>query len=237
MTTLQDALMAAAISRVAQGGTPLGHHRTSVAVVVEDLVPAAFISGVIRFTLGVPEAVGAAWLAGFTPTVFLAGRPASVRSRHCAAYATADGALAWYGPDRDTALRVISRLLRAFHGPAPVRPPAGVLTIQVPGIPSGRTAEARIATGGVGAGDYLVHVHHLFAEATLRGLVRPGDTVRVEHHEQLGTAGDLAGLDPAEAGRVQNRISHDTRESARLRLFGVLRSDGGGNKTCKPNAS
>ena len=237
MTGMDDLLVAAAVARLELASAGTGRHALSVAVVVHDFAPEPFIRATIDFTLGVAQELGAAWHRAFTRTVFLAGRPETVAQRHPGAFRSADAALGWHGPAPAAQLRNLSRMLRAFQAPAPIRPPAEALTVHVPGAATGRPVEAVVATGGVSVAEYLVHVHHLFAEATLRGLVRPGDTVHVTHRSELAGPWTRDTLDPASAGFVQTRITHDSRNPDRLRLYAVLASDGRGGLLCKPNAS
>ncbi|MBO4256236.1 DUF6182 family protein [Streptomyces griseorubiginosus] len=194
----------------------------TAAVVVADLDPAAFIAGAADFALGIPDTLRDGWYRTFTRTVFLAGRPTSVAVRHPHSHLAATADLAWYGPARRHELAPLSRLLRAFHGPAPVDVPTSPLTVPVAGPPSGNVASVTLATGGVSSGAYLVHVHHLIAEGVLRGLIRPGDTLRVEHTATLDAARFAAVLDPARAASVQTRITYSDTDPDRLRLYGVL---------------
>jgi hypothetical protein len=196
-----------------------------VAVVVADLDVAAFIGGVADFALSLPPELRDGWYRTFTRTVFLAGRPASAAARHPHRRTTPRGDLAWYGPARRGALRPLSLLLRAFQGPAPIEVPAEPLTVDIPGPPTGHSADVAIAVGGVSTAAYLVHVHHLIAEAALRGLLRPGDTLRVEHRQTLTAPDFRDALDPARADSVQTRITHGGPGSDRLRLYGVLTSN------------
>ncbi|MEW2613541.1 DUF6182 family protein [Streptomyces sp. NPDC047880] len=223
------ALRAAALSRVAAVRAGLGAgpvpRGLGVAVVVADLDVAAFVRGAAQFAVGIPADLREGWYRTFTRTVFLAGRPAAVAGRHPHRLVTADGNLAWYGPAARGAMLPLSRLLRSFEGPRPVEVPAGPLTVTVPGPPSGHTAQASVAVGGVSTSAYLVHVHHLIAEAVLRGLVGPGDTLRVGHRRFLDPAEFHDALDPARAGSVQTRIAGSGSAPDRLALFGVLTSD------------
>jgi Family of unknown function (DUF6182) len=229
MTAMDELLMTAAVARLETRGA--GAYGLGAAVVVgDDFTPESFVRGAIDFAAGVPLGDKAAWHRSFTRTVFLAGRPESVRTRHPARVET--GGLAWYGPAPMSGLRNLSRLLKAFHGPAPVDVPASVL---IPG--DAHVVEAAVAVGAVSVRDYLVHVHHLFAEAALRGLVRAGDTVRIMHRPELDGPRIRAALDPACAGVVQTRITHDNREPGRLRLYAVLTSDREGGQPCRLNAS
>lgn len=215
MTTIDDLLVAAAVARLETAGADAGRHSSSVAVVVEDFTPASLVRGTIDFAVAVPEKERAAWHRSFTRTVFLAGRPQSVVARHPARHVS--GGLAWFGPAPADGLANLSRLLKAFQGPAPVRMPE---TLLLPG--TSNLVEAAVATGGVSVRDYLVHVHHLFAEATLRGLVGADDAVRITHRPDLDGPEIRAALDPARAGVVQTRITHDSRDPDKLRLYAVL---------------
>ncbi|MEU6028103.1 DUF6182 family protein [Streptomyces tauricus] len=195
-----------------------------VAVVVADLDVAAFLAGAADFALAIPADVRDGWYRSYTRTVFLAGTPASVAARHPHRHVTTDTRLSWHGPARRGALLPLSRLLRAFHGPAPIDVPPGPLTTAVSGTPSGRTVDAAIAIGGVSTHEYLIHAHHLIAEAALRGLIGPGDTIRVDHRQTLDVAEFREVLDPARADRVQTRVTHRGTDSGRLRLYGLLTS-------------
>ena len=208
-----DLLAAAAVARLETASAGAGHE-LSVAVVVHDFTPAAFIRATVDFAYAVPKEKRDAWHRSFTRTVFLAGRPESVATRHPGGFHA--GGLAWYGPAPAGELRAMSRLLKAFQGPAPVDVPA---TVTLPG--TGHAVEAAVAIDGISTRDYLVHVHHLFAEATLRGLIRPGDSLRVRHVPDIDDPGVL---DPARADTTQTRITHDNRDPAKLRLYAVLTS-------------
>ncbi|WP_406119518.1 DUF6182 family protein [Streptomyces sp. NBC_00989] len=223
------ALRDAALSRVAAVRARLGAGPVpgglGVAVVVADLDVAAFVRCAAQFAMGVPADLREGWYQTFTRTVFLAGRPEAVALRHPHRLVTPDGNLAWHGPAARGALLPLSRLLRSFQGPRPVEVPAGPLTVTVPGPPSGHAAQVSVAVGDVSTGAYLVHVHHLIAEAVLRGLVGPGDTLRVGHRQFLDPAEFHDALDPARAGAVQTRIAGSGSDPDRLALFGVLTSD------------
>ncbi|MEU9639472.1 DUF6182 family protein [Streptomyces tendae] len=226
-----EVLAAAARARVgavraglAGGGHPAPRELTAV-VVVEDIDPAAFVAGAASFALALEPGSRAGWYRAFTRTVFLAGRPGSVAGRHPHRRLAPGGGLAWYGPATRRELSALSRLLRTFQGPLPVDVPPGPLAVRVPGRPSGHRVEMTVATGGVRSDAYLVHVHHLVAEAVLRGLVGPGDAVRVEHRDVLAPQDFRAALDPGRATTVQTRISRDGTDPDRLRLYGVLISN------------
>ncbi|MEU6925630.1 MULTISPECIES: DUF6182 family protein [unclassified Streptomyces] len=223
LTAAARTRLRAAHDGLGDGPVPWG---VGVAVVVADLDVATFIAGVADFALTLPDDLCEGWYRAFTRTVFLAGRPASVAARHPGCRTTAGAPYAWYGPARRGELRPLSRLLRAFDGPAPIDVPTGPLTVTVPGgEPSGHVVDAAVAIGGVSTGDYLVHVHHLIAEAALRGLIGPGDTLRVDHRKALDTAEFRDLLAPARADRVQTRITRSRTEPHHPRLYGVLESN------------
>lgn len=224
MTAPDDLLAAAAVARLEEASATGGDTGLGVAVVVADVRPDVFAAATIGFASSVPEDIAVAWRRTFTRTVFLAGLPETVADRHPPAWTAPDGSLSWHGPAPAGHLLGLSRLLRAFAGPAPLRPPAP-FTVTVPGARTGHTAEATVATAGISVAGHLVHVHHLLAEATLRGLVRPGDAVRVTHRPEIDGPDVRAALDPARAAAVQTRITHDHREPERLRLYALLTSD------------
>ena len=231
--SVRGGLRGGAVSIVpAAPAAPAAPAGTTVAVVVADLDPIAFLRGAADFALGIPGDLRDGWYRTFTRTVFLAGRPTSVALRHPHRHLTPTADLAWYGPAPRRRLDPLSRLLRAFQGPAPVAAPAGPLSVPVAGPSSGHVVDVALATGGVSNGAYLVHAHHLIAEAVLRGLVGPGDTLRVEHTDTLDVADFPALRDPARGASVQTRIAPDDsgtgtatgsgRDPDRLRLYGVL---------------
>ncbi|GAA0553144.1 hypothetical protein GCM10010172_39600 [Paractinoplanes ferrugineus] len=234
----QELLAAAAVARLEDAaGSGTAGPGLSVAVVVQDFEAEPFFRSVIQFALAVPKAEGEAWQRAFTRTIFLAGRPDSLAQRFTADLNGPAGSVAWYGPAREKQLRNLSRMLRAFQGDAPVLPPPGSVLVRAPGPPSGTEHTATIATRDVSFAGYLVHTHHLFAEATLRGLIRPGDTIRVEHRGELDGPLIRTALDPALAPGVQTRITHDGRDPDRLRLYAVLVAGRKGDEPCKPTAS
>lgn len=227
----EPALVAAARARLAAvtAGLDEGHPAAGeldVAVVVADLDVAAFVGGVADFTLALPRDLHDGWYRTFTRTLFLAGRPANAVAQHRYRHLAPGGDLAWYGPAGRDELRPLSRLLRAFRGAAPVRVPDEPLAVALTGPATRHTAHAVLAIGAVSTAEYLVHVHHLVAEAALRGLLRPGDTLRVEHRPALAAEDFRDALDPANADSVQTRIAPDSTESTVLRLYGALISNG-----------
>jgi hypothetical protein len=220
-------LSAAALARLAAARRGLGDgpvtHGLTAAVVVARLDVPSFLTGAAGFALGLPPAPADGWYRTFTRTVFLSGRPAALAARHPYRQATPATDLAWYGPARRGRLQPLSRLLRAFEAPAPIAVPDEPLVLTVPGPPSHRTVAAVLATREVSTAAYLVHAHHLIAEAALCGLIRPGDTLRLTHRADLHPDEFRDALDPSRAGSAHTRIAPSPTDPDRLRLYGVLR--------------
>ena len=233
---VQALLQACAAARLARATNQPGRYFHTAAVVVDSFTPESFVRGTLGFALSLSGQPADEWLRTFTRTIFLAGRPATAAARFPGGRMTPDGALSWYGPVPTAQLRNLSRLLRAFAGPAPAATPEP-FTVRLPGPDTGFRAEAYLATAGVSVADHLVHTHHLFAEAALRALVRGGDTVHVTHRPVLDGPRLLDALDPDRAECVEARITHDGTDPERLRLYGALISDRAGGKPCRPNAS
>ncbi|WP_419998158.1 DUF6182 family protein [Streptomyces boninensis] len=200
-------------------------HCLTTAVIVAGIDLRAFIAGAAGFALTTPRDLADGWYRSFTRTVFLAGRPASIAARHPHSYGTANGNLAWHGPSTRGQLRPLSRLLRTFEGPALIAAPPDPVIAAAPGPPSGHTVSLTLATSGISTAEYLVHVHHLIAESTLLGLVRPGDRLLVEHRPTLEAAAFRDALHPTRARTAQARVMPSGTEAGRLRLYGVLLSD------------
>lgn len=167
----------------------------SVIVVLSALDPAAFVTGALRFTLGLDRDRAATWMRAYTRAVFLAGNPANLRDRFPFRHVTPDGRVAWTDPGDPDAHTGLRRLLRTFHGTTPLDLPP-LVDVDVPGAPPTGTAHDLYVAAGT-AGRYLVDVHHTLAEAVLRDIVRPGDRLRVRHMTDMtGLAG------PPEYARV-----------------------------------
>jgi hypothetical protein len=190
-------------------------------VVIRDLDPAAFVRGTLEFALGIPTRLRDPWYRTFTRTLFFAGNPLSVAQRFECSHLAPEGEIGWLGPAHRRAHLALRRMLRLFRAPAPAAPPA-TLELTVPGAPpTGRAATLRVATAGVSTQEYMVHVNHTLCEASLRGLLGPGDLLSVSHSGEL---------EPTEAAwrdreRSQLRIGEDTRRPGRLRLYAALAAD------------
>lgn len=206
------------------GNGPVSHGLTA-AVVVARLDVASFLTGAAEFALGLPPAPADGWYRTFTRTVFLSGRPAALAARHPHRHTTPTGDLAWYGPVRRGRLQPLSRLLRTFEAPAPIAVPDEPLLLTVPGPATHRTVTGVLATRRVSTAAYLVHAHHLITEAALRGLIRPGDTLRLAHRPDLHPDAFRDALDPPRADTVHTRVAPCSTDPHRLRLYGVLRPE------------
>jgi hypothetical protein len=192
-----------------------------VVVVVRDLDPAAFVRGTLEFALGIPTELRDPWYRTFTRTLFFAGNPLSVAERFEFSHVAPGGEIGWLGPAGRGALLGVRRMLRLFRAPARAALPA-TLALTVPGgPPTGRSATLRVATAGVSTQEYLVHLNHTLSEASLRGLLGPGDALKLLHTDELA---------PTEAGshdgrRTQLRIGEDARRPGWLRLYASLTAD------------
>ncbi|MEO3809881.1 DUF6182 family protein [Sphaerisporangium sp. B11E5] len=167
----------------------------SVIVVLSALDPAAFVTGALRFTLGLDRRQADTWMRTYTRAVFLAGNPENLRHRFPFRHVSPDGRMAWTAPGDPAAHTGLRRLLRAFHGTTPLDLPPRI-DLDVPGAPPTGTAHCLYVPAGT-ADRYLVDVHHTIAEAVLRDILRPGDRLRVRHVPDME---NLAG--PPEYARV-----------------------------------
>jgi Family of unknown function (DUF6182) len=230
-TLLQDALRSH-VERVDAGldgrvATTAGGDRADeaselyVVVVVRDLDPAAFVHGTLEFALSIPSQLRDPWYRTFTRTLFFAGNPLSIAERFECSHLAPGGEIGWLGPAGRRAHLGLRRMLRLFRAPGPAAPPA-TLELTVPGgPPTGRSATLRMATAGVSTQEYLIHLNHTLCEASLRGLLGPGDALSLSHTHEL---------DPTEArshdgGPSQLRIAEDARRPGRLRLYASLAAD------------
>jgi Family of unknown function (DUF6182) len=187
-------------------------------VVVRDLDPVAFVGGTLEFARGIPTQRRDPWYRTFTRTLFFAGNPLSVATRFQFSHLAPGGEIGWLGPADRPAFLWLSRMLRLFRAPAAAAFPAK-LELTVPGgPPTGRLAELRVATAGVATQEYLVHVNHTLCEASLRGLLAPGDALSLSHVDEL----DPAEAESRDGDIAQLRIGEDTRRAGQLRLYAVL---------------
>jgi hypothetical protein len=229
VTDPQELLRTCLVAHYARTAVDGAAEDLAAVVVVRDLDPATVVRGALAFVTGLPPALGEHWRRSFTRTLFLAGNPASLADRVDFAVRI-DDAMGWVAPTERHRTRDVSRALRIFHAPAEWPGLIDPFTVQVPATSAGAdtprpaplTATLRVATAGVSAADYLVHINHTVCEAVLRGLLRPADRLRIVHETDL----DLAGIDIADATgpapSTHLRIAADHADPGVLRLYARL---------------
>ncbi|MFI9586179.1 DUF6182 family protein [Streptomyces sp. NPDC052236] len=192
--------------------------RTSVTVVLRRFELTTYLESVLRYTLSLPDTLGEPWLRAYSRTIFLSGNPDNLRTRFPFHHISADGAMAWTKPADTGEAPPLRRLLRLFPTAGLPALPAGA-EIPAPAAPARpaeeaapvRTARLDVVTTRVSLADYLVHVHHMLAEAVLSHLIDQSTSVTVRHVPQL---------DPAEGPYHMLRVLPD-RDAAdgRLRAY------------------
>lgn len=180
------------------------------AVVIRDLDTEAFLAGTLEFAARVPPVSAEPWYQAFTRTLFFAGDPARWEPSHL----SPDGAIGWHGPARARRFEGMSRALRLFRGPSPL--PGLPPVLQLGGPQS--VAVLWVATAGLPTADYLIHTSHLLCEASLCGLLLPGDALRVEHVDSIDV--ETAFRYPEK--KTLWRIAETQRGSGELRLHAYL---------------
>jgi hypothetical protein len=182
----------------------------AVFVVVREVDMRAFLRSAIDFASQIPPDLAQAWYRSFTRTIFLAGDPSRIRERHRPGHVSADGMLAWFGPLRPESYQGLRRLLKIFDAPAMPALPDGIAVGA-----SNRATRWRlyVDTAAIGMDEYLVHVHHLVCEATIRGLIGLEDRIEVRNLERIeSSTGPFA----------YTRVAADGGDDTRLRLYAGL---------------
>lgn len=180
-------------------------------VVVKDVNLPAFVRGAIQFAADLDDELAGAWQRGFTRTVFLAGDPERIRERYRPDHLSAGCAFGWFVPEAPSGRQGLRRLLKLFE--APEMPATQPGTIAVGGDAGAARWLLYVDTAGVGMDRYLVHVHHLLCEATLRGTLGREDELEVRHVEGIGAAaGPFAHM----------RVAPEAGDETRLRLYAAL---------------
>jgi len=188
---------------------------TLVCCVIRRLDLASFVEGACTFAAGLAPDQHPAWRRSFTKTIFLAGNPENLDTRFRFQHITPDRSAAWTPPSTPDELTALRRLLKAFDGPHAL--PASQPTVTLPGTP-GPARDLYLATAGVTVADTAVHLNHLLAEATLDGLLHPGDRLAVRQVPRLlGITEPFAAL----------RIAIDPADPTRLRAFAGLTKESG----------
>ncbi|MFI0817984.1 DUF6182 family protein [Streptomyces sp. NPDC021098] len=164
---------------------------TTVTVVLRRFEPQVYAESVLRYTLSLPDTLREAWLRAYTRTVFLSGNPANLATRFGFHHISRDGSMAWTAPDEAGERSPLRRLLRLFpaaelpllparlHVPATARAPEGGDSAPV------REARLYAVTTRVSLATYLVHVHHVLAEAVIAGLIDEHTDLTIHHVPQL----------------------------------------------------
>ncbi|MEV5896440.1 DUF6182 family protein [Nonomuraea fuscirosea] len=154
---------------------------TGVIAVLRTFDPATFVTSAHAFASALPPSRSAPWYAAWTRTIFLAGDPANLATRHPFDHVSPDGSIAWYAPAPLPSREGLRRLLRPFRGPRALPAPR---TQQIP-LPNGpatpMTARLDIPVTALPVEAYLIHVNHLIAEATLDGLLTKVTHLRLTH--------------------------------------------------------
>ncbi len=160
---------------------PAPAQNTGVIAVLRTFDPATFITSAHAFASALPQSRSAPWYAAFTRTIFLAGDPANLATRHPFDHLSPDGSIAWYAPAPLSSREGLRRLLRPFRGPHALPAPR-TQQIRLPNQPATpTTAHLDIPVTALPIEAYLIHVNHLIAEATLDGLLAKVTHLRLNH--------------------------------------------------------
>ncbi|WP_069886041.1 DUF6182 family protein [Streptomyces luteocolor] len=169
------------------------------------------VQGARAFAAGLTEAEGRTWLRSWTRTRFLFGNPANLPERTPARAVAPGGTAAWLGTCPKDHLPGVGRLLKPLTGALPRLPD----TLDVPGSGAGPVRELLVATRDVTLVQYLVHLHHTIAEATLLGRLGTTEPLRLTHLPDLDA--DRAHGDPGYA-----RVHYAAENTPELRLYTSL---------------
>ncbi|MFD7500059.1 DUF6182 family protein [Streptomyces sp. NPDC059850] len=202
---------------------------TTVTVVLRRFEPQVYAESVLRYALSLPDTLRASWLRAYTRTVFLTGNPANLTGRFGFHYVSQDGSMAWTAPDDAGERSPLRRLLRLFPTaelpplPARLRVPATAGTPEHDGPAPVREARLYAVTTRVSLAAYLVHVHHVLAEAVIAQLIDEHTELTIHHVPQLDPADgpfDLLRVvpDPDAASDDQP----ETAGAGRLRAYAAL---------------
>ncbi|MET7640028.1 DUF6182 family protein [Streptomyces sp. NPDC005438] len=185
---------------------------TTVTVVLRRFAPATFAKAAVEAVAGYLEPQRDAWFRSYTRAVFLCGDPDNLRERFTFAHVSEDGSMAWTAPGERGEQTALRRLLQLFpDSPLPALPG------RQPLVESGTTrppTRLHLATSGVTRAGYLVHLHHLLAEAVLTGRLKNPSELTLCHLPQL---------DPAEGPYALLRVAPEpSAADGRLRAFAGL---------------
>jgi hypothetical protein len=196
-----------AVQRELDGEPP--ETTTVVVAVVRRCDLADLIAGAAGFAAGLSTQEAADWRRAFTRTVFLAGNPVNLSRRYDFAHVAPGGSIAWTRPALAPSFALLRRLLKAYPaGRAADTAPGPDVVLPGPPVAAPARRELYLATAGMSIVDCLVNVNHLVAEATLSGLIRPGDRIAVRPVPRLVGAtvpfhALRADADPLDGGRLR----------------------------------
>ncbi|WP_413803396.1 DUF6182 family protein [Streptomyces iranensis] len=177
--------------RMAEIAAEAASATTTVTVVLRRFEPRIYAESVLGYALSLPDTLREAWLRAYTRTVFLTGNPANLATRFDFHHISRDGSMAWTAPDDSGERSPLRRLLRLFPT---AEPPALPARLEVPAAvppPEGdahapvRRARLYAVTTRVSLAAYLVHVHHVLAEAVITKLIDEHTELAIHHVPQL----------------------------------------------------
>lgn len=200
------ALFAERARRVAESTAP--DTPVTVLVLLRSLDIGDIVRGAGAFAAGLSEAEAGTWMRSWTRTRFLFGNPENLTGRTPARVVAPGGTAAWLGPYPLERPPGLSRLLKPLTGSLP-KPPA---VLDVPPRAPGPRRELHLATRDLTLVDYLVHLHHTIAEATLLGRLAAAEPLRIRHRPDLdgGSAHGVPGY---------ARVHRAAADSPELRLY------------------
>ncbi|MET7329812.1 DUF6182 family protein [Nonomuraea sp. NPDC005650] len=213
LTPAQDLLREhfdARMARVRRVRPPQSAHGVGAIAVLRAFDPVTFAGSAYAFARDLIEPRGALWYAAFTRTIFLAGDPGNLLDRHPCDHLSADSSIAWYAPAPLPAREGLRRMLRPFRGPHGLASP---LLREVPLAGAGAVARLDVPVATLTVEDYLIHVNHLIAEATLDGLLTGAGRLVIRHLPHHP--------DPA-TPYTRVRVSPDPLSPDRLRAYAYL---------------
>ncbi len=204
------------LGQTVTGSQTSGFADVTAPVVLRVFDPGALVRGAVRFAAALAPDQADSWFRCYTRAFFLFGNPRNLAARHALAASAGDNSIGWLGlVDRDRLVR-LRRLLRPVSGRLPEMTERRVTTGPERQQPAATEWDLWIATRGLDAARYLVHLHHTVAEAVLTGRLRGGDAIRLRHVTDISPS--AAHPDTCAYARV-HVSQHDPR---RLRLYALL---------------
>lgn len=151
-----------------------------VVVVLREMSTLSFVTGSLSFMHCVPPAELNNWFRNKTRTIFLAGNPVNLQGQFSFRYQLENFA-AWFGPANASKSVPLRRMLRSFDGVLDERYIFNCEVQARPSLSTGLKRTLTIATGQLSLLTYMIHLHHVIAEATLRGLLKVDDRLVIEN--------------------------------------------------------